>query len=169
MMGPSCAVADVRTDKATIWAGSQGPFKTRTRIATLLGFPETRVQVLYREGSGSYGRLESDDVAEDAALLSRAVGKPVRVQWMREDEHAWEPKGPAQLTAVRAGVDAQGKVTAWSFEDRSLPWTEAMGNPMLASRQIGLKGTSEGFMNGSDGGGQLYTFDHQRVVAAGIP
>ena len=169
MMGPSCAVADVRTDKATIWAGSQGPFKTRQRIATLLGFPEANVRVLYREGSGSYGRLESDDAAEDAALLSRAVAKPVRVQWMREDEHAWEPKGPAQLTTVQAGVDAQGKVMAWHFEDRSFPWTEAMGNPLLASRQIGLKGNSEGFMNGTDGGGQLYTFAHQSVVAACIP
>jgi nicotinate dehydrogenase subunit B len=60
-------------------------------------------------------------------------------------------------------------VTAWSFEDRSFPWTEAMGNPLLASRQIGLKGSSEGFMNGTDGGGQLYTFAHQSIVAACIP
>ncbi|MBZ5656249.1 MAG: molybdopterin-dependent oxidoreductase [Acidobacteriia bacterium] len=169
MLGPSCAVADVRPDKATIWAGSQGPFYTRKRIADLLGLPERSVQVVYREGSGSYGRLESDDAAEDAALLSRAVGKPVRVQWMREDEHGWEPKGPAQVMTVRAAVDGQGKVTAWSFEDRSFPWTEAMGNPMLASRQVGLKGTSEGFQNGIEGGGQVYAFDNQKVVAALIP
>ncbi|MBZ5663229.1 MAG: molybdopterin-dependent oxidoreductase [Acidobacteriia bacterium] len=169
MLGPSCAVADVQPDKATIWAGSQGPFYTRKRLADLLGLPERSVHVLYREGSGSYGRLESDDAAEDAALLSRAVGKPVRVQWMREEEHAWEPKGPAQLMRVRAAIDAQGKVTAWDFEDRSFPWTEAMGNPMLASRQIGLKGTTEGFQNGIDGGGQIYTFENQKVVAALIP
>ncbi len=169
MIGPSCAVADVRGDQATIWAGSQGPFFTRKRIAALLGLPELSVQVLYREGSGSYGRLESDDAAEDAALLSRAVGKPVRVQWMREDEHGWEPKGPAQIMTVRAGVDTQGNVTAWSFEDRSFPWTEAMGNPMLASRQVGLKGTTEGFQNGSGGGGQIYTFENQKVVASLVP
>jgi CO/xanthine dehydrogenase Mo-binding subunit len=88
---------------------------------------------------------------------------------MREDEHGWEPKGPAQVMTVRAAVDGQGKVTAWSFEDRSFPWTEGMGNPMLASRQVGLKGTSEGFQNGIEGGGQVYAFDNQKVVAALIP
>ena len=169
MMGPSCAVADVQPGKTTIWAGSQGPFYTRKRIAELLNVPERQVQVLYREGPGSYGRLESDDAAEDAALLSRAVGKPVRVQWMREDEHAWEPKGPAHLIRIRAGVDAQGKIVAWDFEDRTFPWTESMGNPMLASREVGRKGTTEGFQNGTGGGGQIYTFDHQRVVGSLIP
>src|SRR5215467_13022592 len=132
MIGPSCAVADVQPEKTIIWAGSQGPFYTRKRIAELLNLPEQQVQVVYREGPGSYGRLESDDAAEDAALLSRAVGKPVRVQWMREDEHAWEPKGPAHLIKIRAGVDAQGKIVAWYFEDRTFPWTETLGNPMLA-------------------------------------
>ncbi len=121
MMGPSCAVADVRGDKATIWTGTQGPFRTRETIANMLAIPKENIHLLYRESSGSYGRLESDDVAEDAALMSRAVGKPVRVQWMREDEHAWDPKGPSQYMTIRAGVDAQGKVIAWDFMDRSFP------------------------------------------------
>ena len=102
-------------------------------------------------------------------LLSRAVGKPVRVQWMREDEHAWDPKGPAQLTTIRAGVDAQGKVTAWDFMDRSLPWSESEANPLLASTQIGLKPSGPGFLNGAGGGGQIYTFENQKVLAANIP
>jgi len=169
MMGPPCAVADVRGDKATIWTGTQGPFRTRDAIATMLKIPSKNVHLLYREGSGSYGRLESDDVAEDAALMSRAVGKPVRVQWMREDEHAWDPKGPAQLTTIRAGVDAQGKVTAWDFMDRSLPWSESEANPLLASSQIGLKPSGPGFLNGAGGGGQIYTFENQKVLAANIP
>ncbi len=97
MMGPSCAVADVGKDRATIYTGTQGSFETRKAVAELLGFPEQNVRVLYREASGSYGRMGADDVSEDAALLSLAVGKPVRVQWMRDDEHGWEPKGPAQL------------------------------------------------------------------------
>ena len=101
MMGPSCAVADVGKDRATLYTGTQGSFGTRKAVAELLGFPEQNVRVLYREESGSYGRMSSDDAAEDAALLSRAVGKPVRVQWMREDEHGWEPKGPAQLDILR--------------------------------------------------------------------
>ena len=169
MMGPPCAVADVRADKATIWTGTQGPFRTRDSIAKLLNMPPKSVHLLYREGSGSYGRLESDDVAEDAALMSRAVGKPVRVQWMREDEHAWDPKGPAQLSTVRAGVDAQGNVIAWDFMDRSFPWSESENNPLLASMQIGMKPTGPGFLNGVAGGGQIYTFENQKVLAADIP
>ncbi len=169
MIGPPCAVADVRGDKATIWTGTQGPFRTRDAIADMLKIPSKNVHLLYREGSGSYGRLESDDVAEDAALMSRAVGKPVRVQWMREDEHAWDPKGPAQYSTVRAGVDAQGNVIAWDYMDRSFPWSESEGNPLLGSAQIGMKPTTQGFFNGTGGGGQIYTFENQKVLAAGIP
>jgi nicotinate dehydrogenase subunit B len=169
MIGPPCAVADVQGDKATIWTGTQGPFRTRDAIALLLKVPPKNIHLLYREGSGSYGRLESDDVAEDAALMSRAVGKPVRVQWMREDEHAWDPKGPAQYSTVRAGVDAQGNVIAWDYMDRSLPWTESEANPLLASAQVGMKPTGPGFLNGAGGGGQIYTFENQKVLAANIP
>jgi nicotinate dehydrogenase subunit B len=169
MMGPPCALADVRGDKATIWTGTQGPFRTRDAIAKMLNIAPKNVHLLYQEGSGSYGRLESDDVAEDAALMSRAVGKPVRVQWMREDEHAWDPKGPAQLSTIRAGVDAQGNVIAWDFMDRSLPWSESEANPLLASTQIGLKPSGPGFLNGAGGGGQIYTFANQKVLAANIP
>jgi len=169
MIGPSCAVADVRGNQVTIWAGSQGTFRTRKEVAEMLGLAERNVRVIYRESSGCYGRLSPDDVPLDAALLSRAVGKPVRVQWMREDEHGWEPKGPAQLMTVRAGVDAQGKLTAWDYMDRSFPWTEALANPMLASRQIGLKTMVDGFLNGTGGGGQIYAIENQKVVAADIP
>jgi nicotinate dehydrogenase subunit B len=169
MIGPSCAVADVRGDKATIWAGTQGPFRTRTCVAELLKLPEKNVRVIYCEGSGCYGRLSTDDAPEDAALMSRAVGKPVRVQWMREDEHGWEPKGPAQLLTVRAGVDAQGKITAWDYMDRSFPWTESQGMPLLASRQVGLKPTAQGNSNGTGGGGDIYDFENQKIVASGIP
>jgi nicotinate dehydrogenase subunit B len=169
MMGPPCAVADVQGDKATIWTGTQGPFRTRDSIAKMLNIASKNVHLLYREGSGSYGRLESDDVAEDAAVMSRAVGKPVRVQWMRADEHAWDPKGPAQLQTIRAGVDAQGNILAWDFADRSFPWSESENNPLLASTQLGMKPTGPGFLNGASGGGQIYVFENQKVLAASIP
>jgi nicotinate dehydrogenase subunit B len=168
MIGPSCAVADVQGDKVTVWAGSQGTFNTRKQVADMLRLPERNVRVVYREGSGCYGRLSPDDVPLDAALMSRAVGKPVRVQWMREDEHGWEPKGPAQLMTARAGVDAQGKIIAWDFMDRSLPWT-TNGMALLAARQIGMRPTGQGNMNGANGGGEIYAFDNQKVVAAAIP
>src|SRR6185295_15876301 len=171
MMGPSCAVADVGKDHATIYSGTQGSFGTRTAVAEMLGFPEKNVRLLWREASGSYGRMSSDDVSEDAALLSRAVGKPVRVQWMRDDEHGWEPKGPAQLDLVRAGVDAYGKIVAWDFADRGLPLTAASspGLRLLASRQIGMKPKADGNSNGTQGGGEIYTFENQKCAAPLIP
>ena len=168
MIGPSCAVADVNGDKVTIWAGSQGTFNTRKQVADMLGLPEKNVRVIYRESAGCYGRLSPDDVPQDAALMSRAVGKPVRVQWSREDEHGWEPKGPAQLMTAKAGVDAQGNLVAWDFLDRSFPWTTT-GMVLLASRQIGMKPKAQGNPNGTDGGGEIYSIDNQRVVAAAIP
>jgi nicotinate dehydrogenase subunit B len=171
MMGPSCAVADVGKDRATIYTGTQGSFETRKAVAELLGFPEQNVRVLYREASGSYGRMGADDVSEDAALLSRAVGKPVRVQWMRDDEHGWEPKGPAQLDTVRAGIDAQGTIIAWDFSDRGLPLTAASGRGLrlLASRQIGMKPTGDGNSNGTQGGGEMYVFENQKCAAPLVP
>jgi nicotinate dehydrogenase subunit B len=171
MMGPSCTVADVGKDQATIYTGTQGSFETRQAVAELLGFPEKNVRVLWREASGSYGRMGADDVAEDAVLLSRAVGKPVRVQWMRDDEHGWEPKGPAQLDLARAGVDAQGKIIAWDFADRGFPLTAASGRGLrlLASRQIGMKPTADGNSNGTQGCGEMYMFENQKCAAPLVP
>ena len=98
------------------------------------------MRVIYYEGSGSYGRLATEDAGEDAALLSRAVGAPVRVQWSREDEHGWSPKGPAQFDEVKAALDSDGKWIAWDFTDFSLPRTEADGtHPLPASVQVGIK------------------------------
>jgi nicotinate dehydrogenase subunit B len=171
MMGPSCVVADVKNDQVTLYTGTQGSFETRAGVAELLGLPGNKVRVLWREASGSYGRLGADDAAEDAALLSRAVGRPVRVQWMRNDEHTWEPKGPAQLGVARAGVDAQGKVIAWEFADRGLPLTAASGRGLrlLASRQVGMKATSDGNSNGTQGVGDMYTFENQKGSAPLVP
>jgi nicotinate dehydrogenase subunit B len=169
MIGPSCAVADVRGDKATVWSGCQGPFRTRASIASLLKVPESNVRVVYHEASGSYGRMSNDDSAEDAALLSRAVGAPVRVQWSRQDEHGWEPKGPAQTQTLRAGVDDAGKIIAWEFTDYSFPWTVASGTTLLASEQIGIKSKIPGQGNGNQGGGEIYAFENLKVAAEQIP
>lgn len=176
MLGPSCAVADVRADQATIWTGTQAPFRTRKEVAKLLRRPEKSVRIVYVEGAGCYGRLCADDVAEDAAVLSRAVGKPVRVQWTREEEHAWEPKGPPQLLIVRAGVDAAGNIAAWEFEDRSIPWTAAPDMPNLASRQTGMvpqgpgsTGTGSGVVPGVSSGGDLYHVQNRKISSPVVP
>jgi CO/xanthine dehydrogenase Mo-binding subunit len=123
-LGPSCAVADVRADRATIWSSSQHTHGLARAIAPLLELPPDAVRLIYMEGAGCYGQNGSDDVAADAALLSQAAGKPVRVQWSREDEFAWEPKGPAMLTELRAGLDAEGRIVGW----RSEVWTPTHSN-----------------------------------------
>jgi nicotinate dehydrogenase subunit B len=168
MIGPSCAVADVQGSKATIWSGSQAPFITRNGIARLLGIREQDVHFIYCEGSGCFGRLEPDDAPEDAALMSQAVGRPVRVQWMREDEHGWEPKGPPQLITIRSGLDAQGQVTTWDYAEQTLPWTDARLTPMLASRQTGIKPDENGIALGG-GDGAPYVFTNRKAAASTIP
>jgi nicotinate dehydrogenase subunit B len=114
-IGPSCGVADVRGGAATVWCGTQHSFGLVTAVAKVLDLPAESVRVAWTEASGCYGHNGADDAAVDAALLSQAVGKPVRVQWMRQDEHGWEPKGPAMLIDVAAGLDADGNIVAWDF------------------------------------------------------
>ena len=114
-MGPACAVADVRADGATIWTGSQKPHYVQTGTAKLVGLPPSSVRTTWIPGPGSYGRNDAGDAAHDAALLSKLTGKPVRVQYMRHDGTAWDPKGPAAVYRARAGVDAQGTVVAYDF------------------------------------------------------
>jgi CO/xanthine dehydrogenase Mo-binding subunit len=132
-IGPSCGVADVRADRATIWSATQGPHQYQRVFARILGLAPERVRVIYMDGAGSYGQNGAEDAACEAALLSKAVGTPVRVQWMRHDEHGWDPKGPPQLLDLRAAVDAKGTVAAW--ETRAwLPAATANlpGIPLLA-------------------------------------
>ena len=123
-VGSSCAVADVLGDKATLWSPTQAVWYQRTTTAILLGLKPENVRVIFRRGSGCYGLNGADTVTYDAALLSQAVGKPVRVQLTRKDEMAWENFGNAFLMDERAGVDAQGNIIAWEHE----AWSPTLGN-----------------------------------------
>ncbi|GAC1323283.1 MAG: xanthine dehydrogenase family protein molybdopterin-binding subunit [Chloroflexota bacterium] len=114
-IGPSCAVADVKADSATIWSSTQGVYPLRGAIAQLIGMDANKVRIIHVEGAGCYGHNGFDDVAGDAALLSQASGRPVRVQWMRQDEQVWDPKGPAMVMDVRGAVDEQGTVSGWDY------------------------------------------------------
>jgi nicotinate dehydrogenase subunit B len=137
MLGPSCAVADVRQGRATIWSGSQWIQRDRRDLAKMLGIPVEDVHSIWVEASGSYGRLGCDDAAADAALLSQAVGRPVRVQWMRHDEHGWEPTSPAMTMDLRAGLDAQGRITAFDFQQWSQSHSRGESGNALAWRLAG--------------------------------
>jgi nicotinate dehydrogenase subunit B len=115
-IGPSCAVANFVDGKVTCWTASQATHDLRKQLAAMLAVSDADVRCIYVEGSGCYGRNGHEDAAADAALLSRAVGRPVRVQWMRADEHGWDPKGPPTLLDMRAGIDSEGNVAAWDSE-----------------------------------------------------
>ncbi len=117
-IGPSCAVADHAPGRLQVWSGTQNPHVLRADLCRLLNMAETDVDVARLEAAGCYGRNCADDVAGDAALLSRAVGRPVRVQLTREQEHAWEPKGAAQVSDVAGGIDARGDPVAYDFVTR---------------------------------------------------
>ena len=116
-IGPSCAVAQWRDDIMTVWSHTQGVYPDRAGIAEMLRVPPARVRVIHVEGSGCYGHNGADDAAADAALIARALpGVPVRVQWTREQEHAWEPFGPAMVTKLKASLDNSGAIVDWNFE-----------------------------------------------------
>lgn len=115
-IGPSCAVADVKDGSATVWSGTQGPNVVRAAVADALDIPVENVRVITYEASGCYGRNGSDPATVDAALMSQLTGHPVRVQWMRHDEHGWDPKGPATVHRLRGGLDADGEIAAWDHE-----------------------------------------------------
>jgi CO/xanthine dehydrogenase Mo-binding subunit len=109
-IGPSCAVADVKEDQITVWAATPGPYPLSGALAQLLGVPAEKVHLMHVEGAGSYGQNGSDDAAADAVLLSQAVGRPVRVQWSRQDEFVWEPKAPAMVMETQGGLGLPGLV-----------------------------------------------------------
>ncbi|MBH0239139.1 molybdopterin cofactor-binding domain-containing protein [Methylobrevis albus] len=117
-IGPSCAVADVRGDAITVWSGTQSPYPLRADLARLTGLAPDRIDLIRLEAAGCYGRNCADDVTADAVLLSRAVGRPVRAQLTREQEHLWEPKGAAQVIDVTGALGPDGGLAAYDFETR---------------------------------------------------
>jgi nicotinate dehydrogenase subunit B len=123
-MGTSCAVADVQGDKATVWSPTQSAYPTRAGVAALLGVPVDNVRVVFTRGAGCYGINGADTVSYDAALLSQAAARPVRIQLSRRDEMAWENYGSAYVIDQRVGVDGDGTITAWDYE----AWAPSLGN-----------------------------------------
>ena len=164
-LGPSCAVADVRSDGATVWTSTQGTYGLRANLAKVFGMPEEKIRVIYHDGSGSYGGNGNDDAAADAFLLSKKLGKPVRVQWMRHDEHGWDPKGPPQLLDLRGGIDSQGRIVAWETE-MWLPMNIPGNRPLLGVDAAGMPqshGQGAGLM--SQNGDPPYAVANLRVLS----
>jgi nicotinate dehydrogenase subunit B len=165
-IGPSCAVADCRDDQTRVWSGTQNPHHLRTELARLIHRREAEIEVIRLEAAGCYGRNCADDVTADALLLSRAVGRPVRVQLTREQEHAWEPKGTAQLMDVNGGLRADGSVAAYDFATRY----PSNGAPTLALLLTGtIAPVPAVFEMGDRTAIPPYDYDDMRVVAHDMP
>lgn len=171
-MGPGCGVADVRPDGITVWMGGQKPYPLRSAVAGLLRRPKADVRVIWLPGPGSYGMNDADDAAMDAVILSEAVGRPVRVQYMRSDGTAWDPKGPPITVRLRGGLDAHGEVLAFDYEARGFsgrvrPSSTSEPGDALSAQLIG------GFPTKSTDRFQFsvesYTFPHKRKVSHIIP
>jgi nicotinate dehydrogenase subunit B len=128
-IGPSCSVAQMQDGKLTVWTHSQGVFPLRATMAKALDMPPAAIRCIHAEGSGCYGHNAADDVALDAALLARAAsGRPVRVQWMRDDEFMWEPFGPAMVMRARAALK-DGRIVDWNYDVWSNTHNMRPGDP----------------------------------------
>ncbi len=165
-MGPSCAVADYQQGRIRVWSGTQNPHILRSDLALLMDRPEADIEVIRLEAAGCYGRNCADDVSADALLLSRAVGRPVRVQLTREQEHAWEPKGTAQLIDVNGGLNADGGVAAYDFATRY----PSNGAPTLALLLTGkVSPIPAVYEMGDRTAIPPYDYANMRVVAHDMP
>ncbi|MDR6534336.1 molybdopterin cofactor-binding domain-containing protein [Variovorax soli] len=164
-IGPSCALAHWQPEgepgvRLRVWAGSQNPHVLRADLAKLMGLEDLAVDVVRMEAAGCYGRNGADDVAADAALLARAAGAPVRVQLTRAQEHAWEPKGAAQLMQVNGGLDAEGGVAAYDFET-SYPSNGAPTLALLLTRTV--EPVAQAFEMGDRTARPPYAYENLRV------
>ena len=160
-IGPSCAVADFRDGRLTVWAGTQNPHMLRTDLDRLVKLGEGNIDIVRLEAAGCYGRNCADDVCADAALLAIATGTPVRVQLTREQEHQWEPKGTGQLMDVAAAIDADGNLLAYDFGVR-YPSNDA---PLLALLLTdGVSGEPRTLEMGDRTAAPPYRYAHRRIV-----
>ena len=174
-IGPSCAVAEFKDGKVTVWTHSQGVFPLRAELVKALKLPASAVRCIHTEGSGCYGHNGADDVAVDAALMARALpGRPVRLQWMRDDEFKWEPYGPAMVMRTKAAL-ADGKIVDWDYElwsnTHSTRPLGTSGTNVLGAWYLGepqKMGPPRGIPQPAGGGDRnaipLYDFPSQRVV-----
>jgi nicotinate dehydrogenase subunit B len=180
-IGPSCAVAHDMNGRLTVWTHSQGVFALRSDIARALGVAPASVVCIHMEGAGCYGHNGADDAAFDAVLLARAIpGRPVRVQWMRDDEFMWEPFGSAMSVKVGAGLSADGNIVDWRHELWSYPHARRPGGRegvnLLAASYLALPSqpTFPADVPQPNGGSDrnaipLYDFPNQKILKHYMP
>lgn len=167
-IGPSCAVAQMQDHLVRIWCSTQGVYPLRRALSSLLNVPVDQIEVTHTEGAGCYGHNGADDVAAEAAILAREIGRPVRVQWSREEEFAWEPFAPAMVMQVRGGLDARGSVVAWDYQAWSPSHANHAedGSPFLVDQLVFGRAVPPFavFRGGSRNAPTNYRFPNQRVT-----
>jgi CO/xanthine dehydrogenase Mo-binding subunit len=170
-MTPGCCIAEVKDGGATIWFGGQKPYRVRNAVADLLGIPSARVRVIFYQGAGAYGTNDTDDVAAEAAWIAQQVGQPVRLQWMRDEGIAWDPKGPPHLTTLRAGIDSKGNVIAWDYVGRMLSGTQRAAGALIAGDTLIGQATGNEPLNESEHGvpADNYGFANKHRISNVIP
>jgi CO/xanthine dehydrogenase Mo-binding subunit len=167
VIGPSVAVADVRKDSAVVYTNTQQLINLGTAVANILKLEPKFVRAYFFEGSASYGEPQTRfDVAPTAAVLSQLIGKPVRLQLMRWDEHGWDLFGPAQLMDLRGGIDANGKIVGYEFASLSQPSSNFPTTRELLGEPIPTPGTSG---PNTQNAGQAYAIQHKRVIGKTLP
>jgi nicotinate dehydrogenase subunit B len=169
--GPNCALADVRADSALVFSSTQDIYASRKMLATLLGMPVERVRVQYYEGSGTYGHSCYEDAAQAAAVMSQLAERPVRVQFMRWDELGWDNFGPAQVAEVRAAIDAEGKIVAYTYDGWQHGWhinESSTELAMLTPPAERAAGTLSIVVNRMSTG-SMYRVPNRRVVSHAVP
>jgi nicotinate dehydrogenase subunit B len=165
-IGPGCALVEIKDGRVTCWSGTQKAHYVQAGLANILQIPQDHVRVIWTTGPGSYGRSDADDCAADAAVLAKAVGKPVRVQYMRDQGTAWDPKAPASIHKVRAAIDASGNVIAYDFLSKGFSRIDVDTNgsqprDTLAGQMLGValaSGDGFGFP------GDSYSFANKRTA-----
>ena len=165
-MGPACALVEIKDGHVTCWSGTQKAHFVRAGVAAILQVPEDTVRTIWTTGPGSYGRNDADDCAADAAVLAKAVGKPVRLQYMRDQGTGWDPKAPASIHRARVAVDASGNVVAYDFLSKGFSRVDVNTNgsqphDTLAGQTLGVA------LKSGDGfgvPGESYAFDNKRVA-----
>jgi nicotinate dehydrogenase subunit B len=170
-MGPACALVEIKDGKATCWSGTQKSHFVQQGLASILEMPVENVHVIWVTGPGSYGRNDADDAAMDAAVLAKAVGAPVRVQYMRDQGTGWDPKGPASIHRARAALDASGQVIAYDFLSKGFSRVDVNTN---GSKPFDtLAGQTRGVaLKSGDGFGvpaESYAFPNKRLAWETIP
>ncbi len=168
---PNCALADVRPDGALIRSSTQDVYNARAMLARVLDMPPEKVRVQYYEGSGTFGRSCYEDAAQAAAIMSQSAGRPVRVQYMRWDEHGWDNYGPAHLAEVRAAVDADGKLVAYEYHGWQHGWTVTSTIQDIATQKPGVERTSgsASITVNPMSTGSMYVVPNRRVVSHAVP